>query len=132
MAAEPRLVQQGVGLVQAVEVRRFSPGEGGVGLGPPPDEGPVLRGAVGGKIPQDLGFHRDALVNKLIHDLPVEAGDGGAFVGHDLDEAVLLQALQHHPDEGAGRTEPGAERILAQQSCPGRRVRSMISRSSTA
>ena len=37
-----------------------------------------LGGAVGRKVPQHPGLHRDALVDQLIHDVPVQPGDGGA------------------------------------------------------
>ena len=112
---EPRLVEAGVGLVEAVEVQRLGLGQLVVGGGALTDEGTVLGGAVGRKVPQHPGLHRDALVDQLIHDVPVQPGDSGALVGHDLHKAVFLQALQHHPDEGAGRAEAGAERVFAQR-----------------
>ena len=112
---EPCLVEQPVGLIQAVEVRVLGVGQLLVGGGPLPDQRPLLRGALGRKIPQDAGFHGCALIDQLLHNLPVQPGDGGTFVGHDLHQPVFLQPLQDHPDEGTRCPEPGAERVFAQQ-----------------
>ena len=112
---EPRLVEPGIGLIETVEVQRFGLGQLVVGGGTLADKGAVLRCAVGRKVPQDPGLHRDALIDQLVHDVPVQPGDSSAFVRHDLHQPVLLQPLQHHPDEGAGRAEAGAERVFAQR-----------------
>ena len=110
---KPCLVKAAVGFVELVEVRALCPGKGRVGGSPLPDQRPLLRGALRGKIPQDAGFHSSALIDQLVHDAAVQPGDGGAFVGHDLHQTVLLQLLQHHPDQAPGRAEPGAQRVLA-------------------
>ena len=111
---KPGLMEQAVCLVQTVIVRRFGLGQGRVGVGPATDESPLFRRAVGREIPQHPGLHGGALIDELIHDLPVEPGNGSALVRHDLHQPLFLQFLQHHPDEGAGGPKAGAERVLAQ------------------
>ena len=108
-------MQDAVCLVQTVEVRGVGAGKGGVGVHPSADQRPLFRGAPGGKVPQDPGFHGGALVDQLVHDAAVQPGDGGAFVRHDLHQPVLLQFLQHHPDQAARRAKAGAQRVLAQR-----------------
>ena len=83
-------MEPGVSLVETVEVQRFGLGQLVVGGGTLADEGAVLRCAVGRKVPQDPGLYRDALINQLVHDVPVQPGDSSAFVRHDLHQPVLL------------------------------------------
>ena len=111
---KPGLVQQAVGLVQLVVVRGLGPCKGFVGIHPHPDQRPLLRGAFGGEVPQDLCLHRRALVDQFIHDAAVQAGDGGALVGHDAHQTAFFQALQHHPDQGARCAEAGTQRVFTQ------------------
>ena len=108
-------MEQAVCLVELVVVDLFGTGQRGVGIGPPPDERPLLRCALGREVPQDAGFYSGALVDELIHDLPVQPGHSGTLVGHDLHQPVLLQPLQHHPDHGARCPEAGAEGVLTQR-----------------
>ena len=108
-------MEQAVCLVELVVVDLFGTGQRGVGIGPPPDERPLLRRALGREVPQDAGFHGGALVNELIHDLPVQPGHSGTLVGHDLHQPVLLQPLQNHSDHGTRCPKAGAERVLAQR-----------------
>ena len=65
-------------------------GTGLVGVHPRTDLRPLRRGGVGGKISQNASLHGGALVDQLVHDVPVQPGDGGAFVRHDLHQPVLL------------------------------------------
>ena len=72
-------MEQAVCLVELVVVDLFGTGQRGVGIGLPPDECPLLRCALGREVPQDAGFHGGALVDELIHDLPVQPGHGGTL-----------------------------------------------------
>ena len=83
-------MEPGIGLVETVEVQCFGLGQLVVGGGTLADKGAVLRCAVGRKVPQDPGLYRDALIDQLVHDVPVQPGDGGAFVRHDLHQPILL------------------------------------------
>ena len=83
-------MESGIGLIKAVEVQRFGLGQLVVGGGTLADEGAVLRCAVGRKVSQDPGLYRDALINQLVHDVPVQPGDSSAFVRHDLHQPVFL------------------------------------------
>ena len=112
---KPCFVQAAVHLVQLVEVRGLGARQRLVGVYPRTDLRPLRRGGDGGEVPQDAPLHGGALVDQLVHDAPVQPGDGGALVGHDAHQPVFLQFLQHHPDQGARRTEPGAQRVLAQR-----------------
>ena len=107
-------MEQAVCLIELVVVNLLGTGQRGVGIGPPPDECPLLRCAPGREVPQDAGFHGGALVDELIHDLTVQPGYSGTLVGHDLHQPILLQPLQHHPDHGARCPKAGAERVFAQ------------------
>ena len=112
---KPCPVQGTVGFVQLVVIRALHGRKGLVGFHPPADQRPLLRGALGREIPQDAGFHGGALIDQLLHNLPVQPGDGGTFVGHDLHQPVFLQPLQDHPDEGTRCSEPGAARVFTQR-----------------
>ena len=87
---KPRLVQAAVGFVQLVEVRVLDTGKGFVRVHPRTDLRPLRRGGDGGKIAQDAPLHSGALVDQLVHDAPVQPGDGGALVGHDAHQPVFL------------------------------------------
>ena len=72
-------MEQAVCLVELVVVDLFGTGQRGVGIGPPPDECPLLRRTLGREVPQDAGFHSGALVDELVYDLTVQPGHSGTL-----------------------------------------------------
>ena len=108
-------MEKAVCLIELVVVDLLGTGQRGVGIGPPPDERPLFRRALGREVPQDAGFHGGALVDELIHDLTVQPGHSGTLVRHNLHQPIFLQPLQHHPDHGARCPKAGAERVFTQR-----------------
>ncbi len=130
---KPCPVQAAVGLVQLVVIRALPWRQGPRRLPPACGSTPAAPGCTAGrKIPQYAGFHGGALVDQLVHDAAVQPGDGGALCRARSSPARFPAAFAAPPGSGSAAHRTGLHSGFSLSAEPGRMVRSMISRSSTA